>query len=265
MQNEKIMLYEFNEKGIAKYINLEKYGLSTFSLKMIAVVTMFIDHFAFLFCQNHEILYVVLRSIGRLSFPLFCFVLVEGFFHTGNKLKHAILLGVFALISEIPYNMIYGSVFDLQRQNVLFTLFFGFIMIWTLDSISLCRINYPAGILRHIGAKRLNTMLELLVIILGLSFAYFLKTSYSYAGIMLILCFYVFYRHHIGKIISNIVFNMGMFGFGIQWWGAFSIIPIAFYNGKPGMKRGKYFFYWFYPVHLLVLVVLRILYIKIKM
>ena len=88
--------------------------------------------------------------------------------------------------------------------------------------------------------------------------AYFLHTSYSYGGVMLIICFYVFNNHHIGRAISNIVFNIGMFEFGVQWWGALSVLPIAFYNKKPGTKKLKYMFYWFYPVHLLILVLVKI-------
>ncbi|MFQ9514878.1 MAG: TraX family protein [Eubacterium sp.] len=256
-------LSELNEYGVGKIIHLEKYGLSSFALKVIAVVTMFMDHFAILFFRNNEMLYNIFRGIGRLSFPLFCFVLVEGFFYTKNRFSYAIRLGVFALISEIPYNMFGGSYFDLQRQNVIFTLFFGFLTIWALDFISMFRVKYPENLLRRIGATRLNTLLELAAMIAGLAAAYFLKTSYSYAGVMLIICFYVFKKHHIGRLVSNMVFNMGMFGFSLQWLGTLSAIPIALYNGKPGVRRGKYFFYWFYPLHLTALVFLRILYLRI--
>ena len=256
-------LAELNEYGIEKSINLEKYGLSTFALKIIAVTTMLIDHFAILFCGNNETLYCILRGIGRLSFPIFCFVLVEGFFHTRNRLKYAIRLGIFALISEVPYDIFHHKLFDLQAQNVIFTLFFGFMTIYALDFISMFRVKYPDNLLKHIGASRLNTILELCAMLAGLGAAYLLHTSYSYAGVMLIICFYVFKKHHIGRLLSNIVFNMGMFGFTLQWLGVLSAIPIALYNKKSGSKKGKYFFYWFYPVHLLVLVALRILYLKL--
>lgn len=249
---------ELNEKGLWKYIDLQKWGLSSFALKIIAVITMFIDHFAFLFLGNHHNAYMIARGIGRISFPIFVFILVEGFYYTSNRVKHGIILGVFALISELPYNMMYGSFFDLGKQNVLFTLFIGYMMIWALDSISMYKVYYPDKILKRIGAGRLNTLLELFVMLLGFSIAYFLNTSYSYAGVMLVLCFYVFRKYHLGRVIVNIVFNMGMFGYGLQWLGALSIIPIAFYNEKPGKYKWKYFFYIFYPVHILFLVGLKI-------
>ena len=221
---------ELKEKGLGVFINLDKWGISTFTLKIIAMITMIIDHVGFLFFQDNHQTYIILRSIGRISFPIFCFVLVEGFFHTSDRLKHAIRLGIFALVSEIPYDMLYGRFFDMARQNVIFTLFIGYMAIWALQSISMFRVAYPDKILKHIGAGRLNT----------------------------ILCFYVFNNHHIGRAISNIVFNIGMFGFGVQWWGALSVLPIAFYNKKPGTKKLKYMFYWFYPVHLLILVLVKI-------
>lgn len=248
---------ELNEQGLGKFIALERYGLSTFALKIIAIITMVVDHFAVLFCSDYNTSYEILRSVGRLSFPIFCFVLVEGFFHTSNRLGYVIRLGIFALVSEVPYDMMYGSFFELDKQNVLFTLFFGFLTIWALEFITDFRVNYPENWLRHIGVGRLNTILELIVMAAGLGAAYFLNVSYSYAGVMLIICFYVFKTHHIGKLLSNMVFNMGMFGFTLQWWGTFSAVPIALYNGKPGPKKGKYFFYIFYPLHLLLLVAVK--------
>ena len=118
-------LDELNEKGIRKFIDLDKWGVSSFALKIIAAVTMFIDHFAILFLDNHHTAYMIARGIGRISFPIFAFILVEGFYYTANRVKHGITLGVFAIISEIPYNMMYGRFFYLENQNVIFTLFIG--------------------------------------------------------------------------------------------------------------------------------------------
>ena len=79
------MFNNFNEKGLSQVIDLKKWGISTFSLKLIAVLTMFIDHFSIVFLADHQKLYLTGRAIGRLSFPIFCFVLVEGFFYTKNR------------------------------------------------------------------------------------------------------------------------------------------------------------------------------------
>ena len=91
--------------------------------------------------------------------------------------------------------------------------------IWALQSISMFRVAYPDKILKHIGAGRLNTILELVTMAVAFGMAYFLHTSYSYGGVMLIICFYVFNNHHIGRAISNLVFNIGMFGFGVRGGG----------------------------------------------
>ena len=253
------MLRELNEKGIGTYIDLEKWGLSSFALKIIAVITMFIDHFGLLFLAHHHTAYMAARGIGRISFPIFTFILVEGFYYTHDRVRHGIILGIFSLISEIPYNMMYGSFFDLGRQNVILTLFIGYMMIWALDSISKYKVNYSDNILKKIGAGRMNTILELGVMLISFAMAYFLNCCYSYGGIMLILCFYAFRKHHIGRVITNLAFNMGMYGYSIQWLGTLSIIPIAFYNEKAGKYQWKYFFYIFYPAHILLLVVLKII------
>ena len=76
---------ELNKKGMGMYIDLDKYGLSSFALKIIAVVTMLIDHIAMAFLAQGSSLYMVMRSIGRLSFPIYCFLLVEGF---GSTLRY---------------------------------------------------------------------------------------------------------------------------------------------------------------------------------
>lgn len=77
---------------------------------------------------------------------MFCFA--EGFFHTKDRIKHGIILGIFALLSEVPYDLMYGSLWDLTRQNVLITLFIGYMMIWMLDLISKFRISYPDKVLQ---------------------------------------------------------------------------------------------------------------------
>jgi hypothetical protein len=250
-------LKTFASEGVALFIDLEKWGISTFALKIIAAVTMLIDHIGVILLTDYARAYELSRMIGRMSFPIFCFVLVEGYFHTKNRMSYAIRLGIFAFISEIPYDMMSGSLFDLGKQNVIFTLFFGFMVIWALDLIAGFAIKYPDKLLEKIGVLRLNMIAEFMTMAVGFGAAYFLNSEYSYAGVLLIICFYVFKKHHIGKMVSNMVFNIGMFGDKIQWAGIISILPIALYNGKPGIKKGKYFFYWFYPLHLCLLILIK--------
>ena len=83
---------------------------------------MIFDHVAVILLTDYGNMYEAFRIVGRISFPIFCFVLVEGYFHTKNRMSYATRLGIFALISEVPYDMMYGSFFNLEKQNVMFIL-----------------------------------------------------------------------------------------------------------------------------------------------
>lgn len=249
---------ELNKKGMGMYIDLDKYGLSSFALKIIAVVTMLIDHIAMAFLAQGSSLYMVMRSIGRLSFPIYCFLLVEGFYHTRDKKKHLYRLLLFAVVSEVPYDMIHGHFINLLGQSVMVGLLIGYIMIWILYNISMFRIRYPKILLKVFSFGTLNWITQLIAVFGAMGLAYMLKVTYSYTGILLIFFFYTFREYHIGKAIGNMVFNMEFYSLGIQWLGSLSVIPIAFYNGKRGKYKWKWFFYLFYPVHLFVLAVIKI-------
>lgn len=116
-------------------------GITGSTLKMIAIITMFIDHTAavilerMLYMQRFSsqtayTVYIIMRLVGRLGFPIFCFLLIEGFCHTRNVKKYACRLFLFALLSEIPFDLGFrGSIFYRQYQNVFFTLLIGLIVL----------------------------------------------------------------------------------------------------------------------------------------
>ncbi|MBR5943619.1 MAG: conjugal transfer protein TraX, partial [Lachnospiraceae bacterium] len=125
-----------------------KKGVTGTTLKIIAIVAMFIDHFAAIFVQgyyysvsataeppqNVEIIMTVMRAIGRFGFPIFAFLLVEGFTHTRSVKKYALNLGIFALISELPFNLGFmGVLFYPYYQNVFFTLLLGLLCLWCIS------------------------------------------------------------------------------------------------------------------------------------
>ena len=141
-------------------MNLKK--ISGYRLKYIALFSMFLDHIGVIgkaFLSKN--VYFLLRAVGRLSFPLFCFILAEGFFHTKNRKKYQQRLFIFALLSEIPYDLAFhylpastlNSVLHLQKlsftdfsaafqeQNVLFTLFLGFTAMILMENASQYRRN----------------------------------------------------------------------------------------------------------------------------
>lgn len=210
------------------------------TLKLIAVVSMFIDHMgAALFPEI-----TFFRIIGRLAFPIYCFLLVEGARYTHNLKQYTMRMVVFALISEIPFDLaFYHSPVAVGHQNVFFTLAIGLGMIWFLEH-PLNDMDIPDSI---------NKLLILAVA--GIA-AELLQTDYGFSGIAIIFIFYILRNNFILKsvIVALICVSMG-------WLEAFAIlafIPIALYNGQRGhqTKVMQYGFYAFYPVHLFVLYVI---------
>lgn len=218
--------------------------MDSYRLKLIAVISMLIDHTGFILFPDA----LWLRMIGRLAFPIYTFLLVEGFYHTKNVKKYLGRLFAFALISEIPYNLaLYNHLFYLEKQNVYWTLALGLLMLVLL--------------------KRFKQPFVQAAIIAGASLvAEYCHFSYRYVGILMILCFYIF-RINPGsrdkqleirfmQILSVFTLNYSFLS-SIQWIGGLSLLPIQFYNGQKGRHSFQYFFYIFYPAHLLGLYLLK--------
>lgn len=210
-----------------------KIGLSSFQLKWIAILSMLIDHTGAVIFPSE----IWLRCIGRLAFPIFCFLIVEGCHYTRDIRRYLARLGAFALVSEIPYDLAFhGSILEFTSQNVFFTLFLG---VGMLTAIRYCR-NWPEKIV-------------ILLIVMWISVV--IKCDYSYRGILLIFVFYVFRGRKALTAAAGIFWNF-LYQGSIQIYGIWAMIPIMLYNGEEG-KKMKAFFYLFYPVHLLVLSLIR--------
>lgn len=224
-------------------------GLSGGALKMIAIITMFIDHLGATVLraivrlpsvssvpESQKMwlaIYNLSRDIGRLAFPIFCFLIVEGFLHTRNVKKYAGRLFLFALISEIPFDLaLKGNVFYPDKQNVYFTLFIGLLVMVGISYIT------------ENGTR--NMSLAILPIAVGMVAAYYIDTDYNYKGVFLIAVLYLMRYTRLYQCIGGAA--------AVSWEipAPLAFIPIYFYNGKRGFQL-KYFFYWFYPVHLLLL------------
>lgn len=207
----------------------KRFGINGFTLKWIAMITMIIDHTGMaLFPQ-----YIILRIIGRLAFPIYCFLLVEGAVHTSDKKRYLARLLMFALISEIPFDLICtGKVWSLSGQNVFFTLTIGLAAIFLFQS-------------------RLSKGYSVVLIVVLILLAEYANLDYGGAGIVFILIFYMFREQLWQKSLLFAAADIFLYG-GIQNYAVLSLLPILCYNGKrgPGMK---YFFYLIYPVHLLIL------------
>ncbi|MBU2579680.1 conjugal transfer protein TraX [Patescibacteria group bacterium] len=217
--------------------------MSSFSLKIIAVITMVADHVGFLFFPH--ILW--LRIIGRISLPIFAFLIGEGYEKTSNVKKYFFRLAIFALISFVPHYFLFkvGSAPYSGGFNIFFTLTAGL-----LGLIALNRYSTFTGITALIG---IATVAELL------------RFDYGAYGVLLICALRGFRRHKIRDIAFVVILIAISVSFKIppgtnslQYFSLFALLPIFFYNGAHGMRFPRMWFYWFYPAHILILIFLKI-------
>lgn len=175
----------------------------------------------------------VYRYIGRIAFPIFAFLLVEGFFHTRDIRKYMFRLGVFAILSEIPYDLAFRrEILEFQHQNIFFTLFIAVVMMYALE-------------------KSREWPIKVTEVFLAMWAAGFLCSDYRYKGILLIAVYYFFRKGIWRKFFLGAGWNF-IWNREIQGYGAVASVFIALYNGEKGRSL-KYFFYLFYPAHLLAL------------
>lgn len=226
------------------------------TLKIVAMILMLLDHLWGTIIPGNQ----WMTLIGRMAFPIFAFLIVEGFFHTSDLKKYMKRLFIFGLISEIPFNLIYtGSIIFPFHQNVMFTLLLGLLIINEID-----KLKNNKEIKKKI-IPILKIFLFLLISIIGF-------VDYGVTGVLTIVVFYLFRGFKlawIGQLISLIllyivffegqsvilnIFNYEYF-LPLQSIGVLSLIFIWLYNGEKGKnnKLIKYLFYSFYPVHMLVI------------
>lgn len=238
-------------------------GISGSTLKIIALVTMFIDHIGAVVLEPYlskgfesysttgrEDLFeflcqidMVLRGIGRLAFPIFCFLLVEGFLYTKNRRKYLIRLGIFALISEIPFDIAFNqSILEFSSQNVFFTLFFGLCTIIAVDAfLHLEKLQISESVRMILAAGAVAG---------GMYLAYFCSTDYNYKGVVAIVVMYFLRQNKTAEMFGGCL-TLTYFVLN-EAYAFIDVIFVSLYNGKRGLKL-KYVFYAFYPCHLLLL------------
>ena len=249
-------------------------GISGFVLKMIAVVSMLIDHTAATILerallgeltigcmteQNMQIwpgVYYLMRMIGRMAFPIYCFLLVEGFKYTRNREKYALRLFLFAVISEIPFDLAFQKKWwDTSYNNVFFTLLLGLLAIMALDWVRghWKKVDESAS-KRYWFFSNLAKSIVLATITLGtMAIAdLVLHTDYGASGVAAIIVMYLLYQNRM-LAFSMMVVVLAVLSSGLEIAAILMLVPLHFYNGTRG-KQLKYAFYAFYPVHLLVLV-----------
>jgi len=174
---------------------------------------------------------------------------VEGFLHTRSVKKYMVRLGIFALLSEVPFDLAFQiSFWNIQRNNVFFTLLFGLVAI---AGIHYFDQRYPLVQGMEMKQRVLRTLTILGSIFVPCGLAYYGGTDYGIAGVLSIIAFYLFrYNRMVATMVAIIV--LGFTCGTMEFWAIFMLVPIYYYNGQRGPKV-KWFFYLFYPVHLLIL------------
>lgn len=203
--------------------------MNGFWLKMIAIICMTIDHVGFILFPD----LLWLRAIGRLAFPIFAFLVVEGFVHTRSFKKYFFTMFGFAFVCQVP-----GLIISHFPVNIFFTLSIGLLAMRVL--------NY----------ERINVVFQYSIVIFLIFFAEFINADYGSYGVVLILMFYFVKKYSIATphivpfyVLVSLMSNL------FQMISIFALVPIYFYNGERGFsnKYIKYGFYLYYPIHLTLL------------
>lgn len=218
---------------------------SNFDLKILAIITMTIDHIGAIIYPNID----AFRIIGRISFPIFCFLLVEGFKHTHNRFRYFIRLLLFAIITQ----PIYDYAFNNHELNILFTFSLSFLLLSSIEFIKKIINKYNKGIENYLY----KTISYLLIYIIFLILSIILNVDYQALGISLVLIIYLS-PNILLSLLLYLIIAITLDVNNIQLYSLIAFIFIYFYNGKKG-KNIKYFFYLYYPLHLLLLKGLSIL------
>lgn len=182
-----------------------------------------------------------MRVIGRVAFPIYAYCLAEGFRYTSDYRRYLGRLALFAILSEIPFDLaFYGVPFSFAHQNVFFTLTLGLILLWVLER---CREQ----LLLCAGAFAVLCFL-----------AQALHMDYGAGGLLMVFAFYLARQGTSPWIGWGIFVFINLFGYagGVQWAAILALLPIGLYSGKAGKKKQR-FFYWIYPLHLLLLWVIE--------
>ena len=216
-------------------------------LKIIAMVSMVFDHVGDMFFPGM----LWFRMIGRLAMPIFSFCIAEGYVHTRDKNKYLLRMGLFALISEVPFDLAFEGKIGFSHQNIMVTFFIAILALRLFD------LN--RGVRKEKSGKysTFRTLLGVLAVIAMAGFALLIKADYTIFAVIAVFLFYVlkdirqFARMGVGVAFLALTRTMGYY-----CTTGLSLIPLLFYNGKRG-KGLKWLFYAFYPGHLLLLYLIK--------
>ncbi len=225
-------------------------GINGAQLKYIAFASMFIDHFnkaiitPFLTGTGPMVIITTIFDIlGRIAFPIFAFMVVEGFFKTKSRWSYLRNLLIFAVISEIPYDMFQSAEFvNTWSQNILWGLALGLFTIMVIDKLK-----------DYIKKRPLWIFVSILIVVLSSLGSMLISSDYEYYAIIIIYLYYLFYdKRLLASGLSYLVIIK-------EIYAILGFATVLFYNGEKG-KQNKIFNYLFYPVHLLIFGIIRMVF-----
>ncbi|MBQ1468889.1 MAG: hypothetical protein IIZ27_10475 [Solobacterium sp.] len=211
------------------------------TLKIIAMISMIIDHVGDNFFPEQT----WMRIVGRIAFPIFAFCIAEGFSHTHDRRKYLLRMGIFACISEIPFDLVTsGKILEFTHQNIMITFFWAILGLMCFEKIN--------G--RKTKTARFCGIAVLMIFAVS---SLLLGMDYNILAVGLI-CIYYFLRDKapVWNHVAAMVYHVLLRNVGVYLYGLLGFLPLFLYNGKRG--RGlKWLFYIFYPAHLLVIWLLK--------
>lgn len=222
-------------------------GLNRNQLKYIAIIAMIIDHIAFLFVPSTTILYKICRIIGKITAPIMCFFLAEGYNYTSSKIKYGTRLLIFAIISQFAFSLTFFNKWFALNFNMIFTLFVCFLVLLSYEKIQ-------------------NKIIRWISILCLTILSYF--CDWGIFAPLWALCFYIFKGKKFLQVVAYYIVTIFVIAIkyiiinNYNWTniliqlGLFLFIPLLYlYNGEKGKtsKFNKWFFYVFYPLHLIIL------------
>lgn len=234
-----------------------KKPLSQTVLKLLACLTMLLDHIAFSFLPVHSPLYTVLRIIGRMAFPLYCFLLTEGVYHTKSPKKYLLRLVILALLAEPAFDlMCYRRVIYIGKQSVMVTLLLGAAMCMIMKQLPKYWMKLPAVIPFYFLAR-------------------FAHCDYGAGGILMIAMFMLTHDLPVRALWQIPLFGLLCIYMGgwavklpwrsvpVQWFAVSALIPILLYGGHKGSRNKALTLAMnlFYPVHMAIIVIIKVFFL----
>lgn len=249
------------------------------TLKIVATIAMSIEHFSKIvlayitgavwfpmqlngllahdkYIQIDEFIRFTLYKVGDIAYPLLFLLISEGYRYTKDRKKYITRMLIFALISEIPFDVGFFSILSTREgtfpfywkyQNVLFTYFFSLVCLYGIDKIK-----------EHLsenrnGKRPLFIFFAALCLVATISITELLHCDYGATGVLLIIFFYLFRDRRFFQASALLFVHMIASGSQPNIFVVIAAVMICLYSGKKGKDINKYFFYLFYPIHIMIL------------